>query len=67
MRVRENNEKNTVDFGELKPGDCFRFEGDLCVKSTHQQNATGLESGDHFYDMCGILVTPVNAEVHIID
>ena len=67
MRVIENNEKNTVDFAVLNPGDCFRWEGNLYVKSDYGQDATGLTDGSALGDMCGDMVTPVNAEVQIID
>ena len=67
MKVRENNEKNTVDFAELEPGDCFRWKGNLYVKSDCEQDAVGLEDGWTLADMCGEQVISVNAEVQIID
>ena len=67
MKVRKQNEKKTVDFRNLKPGDCFEAWDRLYVKSTVGQQATGLEDGDGRVNMCGIQVTPVNAEVQIID
>jgi len=42
MKVLENNEKNTIDFAELDPGDCFRYCGKLYVKSAFEQDAVGL-------------------------
>ncbi len=67
MRVLENNEKNTVDFAKLEPGDCFRWNGELYIKSDCAQEAVCLNSGYHLEDMCGEPVIPVNAEVQIID
>ena len=67
MRVKENNEKNVVDFGELDKGDCFKWEGNLYIKSACDQEAVGLNDGFALADMCGEMVTPVNAEVQVID
>jgi hypothetical protein len=72
MRVIENNEKNTVDFADLEPGDCFRHTtknhvSQLYIKSQCGQEAVGLSDGFALCDMCGDMVTPVNAEVQIID
>ena len=67
MRVRENNEKNTVDFTTLDTGDCFRYQGDLLIKTNGNQNAVCLGDGGEYDKMCGEQVTPVNAEVQIID
>ena len=67
MKVMENNEKNTVDFTELDPGDCFRYGGNLYIKSTCDQEAVRLIDGCAMEEMCGERVTPVNAEVQIID
>ena len=68
MRVRENNEKNTVDFAGLDVGDCFRYknisnpaENGLLIKINRQQNAVRLSDGSEYENMCGIQVTPVNA------
>lgn len=67
MRVIENNEKNTVDFAELKPGDCFRWGDSLLIRTDYEQDAVDLEDGSTYSNMCGDQVTPVNAEVQIID
>lgn len=67
MKVRKQNEKRTVDFAILNPGDCFMAWDRLYVKSQSEQQATGLENGDARVCMCGIQVTPVNAEIQIID
>lgn len=67
MKVMENNEKNLVDFADLDAGDCFRYQGDLCVKSDYRQEAISLNDGTAYEDMCGERVTPVSAEVQIID
>ena len=67
MRILENNEKNTVDFAELDPGDCFRWGGNLYVKSQCGQEAVGLADGSAQEEMCGSQVQPVNAEIQIID
>lgn len=67
MKILENNEKNTVDFAELDPGDCFRYCGRLYVKSAFDQDAIGLVNGEVMAEMCGSQVQPVNAEVQIID
>ena len=67
MRIKENNEKNTIDYEKLNAGDCFRFENEICVKSDFEQDAIRLVDGQMLSDMCGEMVTPVNAEVQIID
>ena len=67
MRVLENNKKNVVDFAELDAGDCFRWEGELYIKSQFNQDAIGLKDGWAVEDMCGEMVQPVSAEVQIID
>lgn len=67
MRVKENNEKNTVDFEKLEPGDCFRYGGKLHIKSDYEQDSVCLTDGAAHDQMCGNQVTPVNAEVQIID
>ena len=67
MRVKENNEKNTVDFAELEAGDCFRYGGKLWIKTNYAQDAVRLCDGTVYSDMCEDIVTPVNAEVQIID
>ena len=68
MKVLENNEKNTVDFAELEPGDCFRDEdGDLLIKTDCEQDAVQLSNGIVYGGLCGDMVTPVNAEVQIIN
>ena len=64
MNVIENN-KNIVDFAELEPGDCFRWEGSLLIKTDYKQDAVDLKNGSVYVDMCGDQVTPVNAEVKI--
>ena len=67
MRVKGNNEKNTVDFEDLSAGDCFRYEKNLYVKSSYSQDAIGLSDGHALCNMCDTQVTPVNAEVQVID
>ncbi len=67
MRVRKNNEKNTVDFAELEPGDCFRDKGKLWIKTDYKQDGVCLNDGEIRSEFCGDMVTPVNAEVQIID
>lgn len=71
MKIKENNEGNTVDFTKLDPGDCFRYtygeKSDLYIKSDHSQDATRLSDGHMLINMYGDMVTPVNAEVQIID
>lgn len=68
MRILEGNKKKTVDFEELKSGDCFRdAEGDLMMKIDIDQDAVELSNGVVYGGLCGDQVTPVNAEVHIID
>ena len=66
MKIVKNSKAGKVDFGKLRPGDCFEAWGQLYVKSLKDQDATGLENGDARVNMCGIQVTPVNAEVYII-
>lgn len=67
MRVRENNEGNTVDFADLEPGDCFRHRGKLWIKANYEQDAICLQDGEMRTEFCGDMVTPVNAEVQITD
>ena len=67
MRVLENNEKNTLDFEELDAGDCFRYAGELHIKSDFEQDSVCLNNGIAYDKMCGKQVTPVNAQVQIID
>lgn len=67
MKVIRSNERKEVDFSSLKPGDCFEKWDILYVKSEANQQATGLKNGEACVNMCGVYVTPVNAEVHIID
>ena len=67
MKVRENNEKNIVDYATLNKGDCFRYQGYLLIKTDGSQNAVCLSDGSEYDRMCGEQVTPVNAEVQIID
>lgn len=68
MKVIEKSRENTVDFSTLKVGDCFKDgEGDLMMKLDEKQKAVNLSDGCVYGDMCGDAVTPVNAEVQIID
>lgn len=67
MRIKENNEGNTVDYGELEAGDCFRYREELYLKADFEQDAICLTDGSMLTDMCGDMVIPVNAEVQIID
>jgi hypothetical protein len=67
MRVKENNKENKVDFATLESGDCFRYCGELLIKTDGNQCATSLEDGGEWDEMCGEMVTLVNAEVQIID
>ena len=66
MKVLENNEKNTVDFADLEPGDCFRVRGDLWIITDYEQDGVCLSNGEARSEFCGDMVTPVNAEVRII-
>lgn len=54
------------NFADLEPGDCFRYENTICIKAEFEQDAIVLDSGEVWSNMCGNMVTPVNAEVHII-
>jgi len=65
--VDERKKAKSVDFADLKPGDCFEAWGELYVKSGTNQQATGLRTGLGRHSMCGIFVTPVNVEVHIVN
>ena len=67
MNVIKKSKKSEVDFANLKPGDCFEAWNTLYIKSCGGQQATGLKNGEARVNMCGIYVTPINAEVHIID
>lgn len=68
MKIRKQNEKRTVDFATLKVGDCFYdSDGDLIMKTDHEQDGVDLSNGVIYTDHCGDMVTLVNAEVQIID
>lgn len=68
MKIIEKSKKGTVDFSTLKVGDCFKDDdGDLMMKLDEKQKAVGLSNGYVYDDMCSDAVTPVNAEVQIID
>jgi len=67
MKVVRKNEKNEVNFADLKQGDCFKWKGSLLIKIDYEQDAVDLEDGVVYSDMCGEIVYPVNAEVQIID
>lgn len=68
MRIKDKVEKDKVDFAELESGDCFRdCDGELMIKTDWEQDAVSLEDGQVFSNWCGRAVTPVNAEVHIIN
>lgn len=67
MKVLKNNEKNLVDFTDLGAGDCFRYMGKLWIKTDYEQDGVCLTDGLVHTEMCGDMVIPVNAEVHIID
>ena len=68
MEINENVEQNTVDFEMLNPGDCFKDEdGDVMIKIDWEQNAVLLRNGVVFSSQCGKMVTPINAEVRIIN
>lgn len=66
MKIVEKTKRKEVDFSKLKPGDCFKVFGELYVKSAYEQQATGLQTGEARFNMCGIKVTPVNAEIHVV-
>lgn len=67
MKVRDKAEQEKVDYTGLRPGDCFRYDGETCIKTRFEQDAVVLNTGEVWSDMCGNMVTPVNAEVQIID
>lgn len=65
MRVKD---KDKVDFAELKTGDCFiNYDGSLMFKTNYKQSAVDLRDGCLYSGLCGGQVTPVNAEVHIVN
>jgi len=68
MRIVEKSmKKKKVDFKDLNAKDCFRWEDSVYIKINRDQCAIDLADGCMVDDMCGHGVTPVNAEVHIID
>lgn len=67
MRVKENNERNLVSFSKLKQGDCFRWSNSILIKTDVEQDAVDLADGVVYSNMCDDMVTPINAEVQIID
>ena len=67
MKVIENSKENTVDFAKLKPGDCFKWENSLLIKTDYKQDAVDLETGAVYENICGEEITPINAEVRIIN
>ncbi len=73
MRIKESNKSNTVDFASLDFGDCFLYRNSdhpsqdgLLIKIEREQDAIRLSDGSEYENMCGIQVTPVNAEVQIV-
>ena len=67
MRVNWDSKKNTVDFAQLRPGHCFVYDNCLYIKCGFAQQAVRLTDGKVLFHNCGVQVTPVNAEVQIID
>ncbi len=67
MKVNWNNKKSTIDFANLRPGRCFIYGDCLYIKCNFAQQAVRLTDGAVCFKMCGEQVTPVNAEVRIID
>ena len=67
MRVNWDSKKNTIDFAQLRPGRCFVYGNCLYIKCNFAQYGVRLTDGAVCFKMCGIQVTPVNAEVQIID
>lgn len=68
MEINENVKQNVVDFETLNPGDCFKDkEGDIMIKTDWEQDAVMLRDGVVFSDQCGQMVTPIDAEVQIIN
>lgn len=65
MKVKNKIEKN-VNFVDLDAGDCFRWKGGLYIKTDWEQ-AVYLNDGMIITNTCGNMVTPVNAEVQIVD
>ena len=69
MRIRKKNEESTtVDFATLEVGTVFYdSDGDLIMKTDHEQDGVDLSTGAIYTDHCGDRVTPVRAEVQILD
>jgi len=67
MRIKDAK-KETVDYKELEVGDCFRWEDSLLIKTDCGQDAVDLADGSVYSNMCEEEdITPVNAEIQIID
>ena len=68
MKVIEKKENNKVDFADLNVGDCFKDDdGDIMIKTDWEQEAVHLATGIVYINQCERMITPVNAEVQIID
>ncbi len=68
MKVKDKVQKDKVDFADLAEGDCFKDDdGDICIKTDWEQDSVDLVTGAVYAGQCGHKVTPVNAEVRIID
>lgn len=67
MKINESKSNETVDFESLDEGQCFRWQNRLMIKTDIGQDGVCLDNGEILCDMCDDVVTPVNAEVHIID
>ncbi len=56
--------RNSVDFENLKPGDTFIHQGAIWMKAVDLcQLGVNLGTGECQIDMCGDIVTPVEATV----
>lgn len=58
--------KQGVDFKELKAGDYFLYDDCLLVKvdpEVGDQQAVDVDNGDHYIEMCGEYVLPVDVEI----
>lgn len=67
MKIVNSKDDGTVDFETLDEGDCFKWDGRLMIKTDVSQDAVCLDNGEILGEMCGDMVTPINAEIRIID
>ena len=72
MKIVDNKaEVKLKKFEDLVNGQCFKWNisgnTDLLMKTDYEQDAISLIDGEYYSELCGDMVIPINAEVHIIN